>query len=101
MWTDSVSEIEPAYGRDYKSKSGAQSDLNCGNDFIAQPSGRYINAEQLRELNMSRVILRYGKRRKVTELRVPTEAQQRKARADREATRKREAEARALAAETD
>lgn len=67
-----VSEIEPAYGREYKRKADAQKDLDAGKDFVAQPSGKYVNAPQLRELGMRTVILRYKQRRQVTTLKVPT-----------------------------
>jgi len=39
--------ITPAYGRDYKSAKEAVADFEANKDFCLQPSGQYINKEQI------------------------------------------------------
>jgi hypothetical protein len=39
--------ITPAYGRDYKSAKEAVADFEANKDFQIQPSGQYINKEQI------------------------------------------------------
>ena len=39
--------LTPAYGRDYSSAAGVKADIAKGRDFTIQPSGQYVNAEQL------------------------------------------------------
>lgn len=61
--------LTPAYGRDYKSKAEIIADLNNGKDFIANSytgESSYINKEQLIELGMKQVTVRYAQQRKVT-----------------------------------
>lgn len=61
--------LTPAYGRDYKSKKEIEKDLNEGKDFVVNSyndNGRYINREQLLELGMKTVNVRYADNRKVT-----------------------------------
>jgi hypothetical protein len=39
--------LTPAYGRDYKSAKELKEDFEANKDFILQPSGQYINKEQI------------------------------------------------------
>jgi hypothetical protein len=59
-----ISPLQPAYGRDYKSKAEVQAALDEGKDFI-MPSGQYIAIEELRKHGIKNIEVRYGKLRKV------------------------------------
>jgi hypothetical protein len=54
--------LTPAYGRVYTSKAQVLKDYNAGKDFIAQPSGKYINREDIIRVCAIHVKVRYGKR---------------------------------------
>lgn len=64
--------LTPSYGRDYKSKAAIETDLLAGKDFtIADISagadnGRYVNFEQLQQVGISSVTVRYKQLRSVT-----------------------------------
>lgn len=64
----------PAYGRDYKSKAAIQADLDANKDFILSDfgsrwDGKPINREQILEAyGPGKVIVRYAKQRKVTQV---------------------------------
>jgi hypothetical protein len=62
-----ISPLSPAYGRDYTSKAAAQADLDAGKDF-ATPSGRYVNAADLRAAGVKTVQVRFGNLRKTAVL---------------------------------
>ena len=63
--------VTPAYGRDYKSKREIVEDLAAGKDFIETQTGRYIGIEELRGLGLKEVVVRYGKLRKTTLVKLP------------------------------
>jgi hypothetical protein len=63
-------QLVPAYGRDYKSKKAVQADWDANLDFIAQPSGRYINKSGAKEAGLKTVYIRYKKLRSVTPVKV-------------------------------
>lgn len=54
--------LTPAYGRVYTSKAQVLKDYNANLDFICQPSGRYINREDIARACATHVQVRYGKR---------------------------------------
>jgi hypothetical protein len=54
--------LTPAYGRVYTSKAQVLKDYNAGKDFIAQPSGQYINISDVIACCAVHVQVRYGKR---------------------------------------
>ena len=68
--------LTPAYGRDYKSKAAAQSDLDAGKDFILNDyasrwNGKPVNKDQLvNHLALREVVVRYGGLRKTAILKV-------------------------------
>jgi hypothetical protein len=69
--------LQPAYGRDYKSKKEIQADLDAGKDFICADmfgpaAGQLINLEGLRELGQTMVNVRYKQNRAVTVIKVPS-----------------------------
>lgn len=64
-----VTPLRPAYGRDYKSKAEIEADLKANKDFTAA-NGQYINRDQLIELGLSSVQVRYGNNRKTTVVKV-------------------------------
>lgn len=55
--------LTPAYGRDYKSKAEVIADFNANKDFVANDMGRggYINKEQILQLGLKSVNIRYKK----------------------------------------
>jgi hypothetical protein len=60
--------LTPAYGRDYTSKAKAIADWEAGKDFILNDfesrwNGKPVNISQL----PGKVLIRYGKLRKVTQ----------------------------------
>lgn len=59
--------VTPAYGRNYKSKAAALKDWEAGKDFLAQPSGQYINKEDA-DVEKLKVWIRYDKLRKIVEV---------------------------------
>ena len=59
--------LTPAYGRDYKSKAAVMEDWNANRNFQIQPSGKYINREQV-DAEGIKVMIRYGKLRRVVVL---------------------------------
>jgi len=61
--THEPSTLTPAYGRDYRSRAEVAHDLVAERDFIAQPEGRYINLQQMRD--DATFLVRFGKLRKV------------------------------------
>ena len=54
--------LTPAYGRVYTSKAAVLKDYNADLDFIAQPSGKYINRSDIANDLAVFVKVRYGKR---------------------------------------
>ena len=60
----------PAYGRDYKSKKLIIDDLNNNKDWLESTSGKYINKQQLKELNISSFNVRYDQQRKITNIKI-------------------------------
>ena len=62
MWLVAI----PAYGRDYTTKGKLMEDWNANKDFQLQPSGAYINKEQLKKGDS--IELRYAKLTKFTVL---------------------------------
>ena len=67
-----ITPLIPAYGRDYRSKDAAIADLMAGKDFET-PFGRYINLEQLRELGLKEVEVRYWKMMRCTVVNIEKE----------------------------
>jgi len=68
-------QLTPAYGRDYKSKKAIQADLDADKDFILNDpmsrwDGKPINKTQLLDAGHKEVIVRYGKMRKVTTIKI-------------------------------
>ena len=62
--------LTPAYGRDYKSKSQVEADLQAGKDFIYNAygspfDGKLINLPQLKAEGYPKVNIRYGCLRKI------------------------------------
>ena len=66
--------LTPAYGRDYKSKSAFEADLNAGKDFLGEefdwPRPRPINEAQLLGEGIRRVQIRYKRLTKTAEIEV-------------------------------
>ena len=60
----------PAYGRDYKSKKAIIEDLNNNKDFLESTTRKYINKQQLKELNISSFNVRYDQHRKITNIKI-------------------------------
>ena len=60
----------PAYGRDYKSKKLIIDDLNNNKDWLESTTRKYINKQQLKELNISSFNVRYDQQRKVTNIKI-------------------------------
>ena len=60
----------PAYGRDYKSKKLIIDDLNNNKDWLESTTRKYINKQQLKELNISSFNVRYDQQRKVTKIKI-------------------------------
>lgn len=60
-------EVVPAYGRDYKSKAEILNDLRDGKDFKLTTTGQYLNIDDIIR-HKFRVIVRYGKLMKVTDV---------------------------------
>ena len=60
----------PAYGRDYKSKRVIIDDLNNNKDFLESTSMKYINKQQLKELNINSFNVRYDQQRKITNIKI-------------------------------
>jgi len=63
--------LQPAYGRDYKSKKEILADLEAGKDFIVADmfsgfAGSYVNKPQLVEAGIRSVTVRYKQNRSVT-----------------------------------
>ena len=63
--------LQPAYGRDYKSKKEIEADLAADKDFIVADmfgpaAGKYVNRPQLIEMGQTMVNVRYAQNRKVT-----------------------------------
>jgi hypothetical protein len=70
--------LQPAYGRDYKSKAAAIADLIAGKDFLGtDPSiGLYekpTNIRSLREAGVKLVSIRYAALRRVASYQIPDE----------------------------
>lgn len=61
--------ITPAYGRDYKSKAAVLADWLAHKDFLAQPTGRYVNRDDADEEFLQQVVVRYKALREVRILR--------------------------------
>lgn len=55
-----VSPLAPAYGRNYASLRAAQADLDAGRDFLC-PDGRYCGLQELQQLGLLQVQVRYGR----------------------------------------
>jgi len=60
----------PAYGRDYKSKRLIIDDLNNNKDWLESTTRKYINKQQLKELNISSFNVRYDQQRKITNIKI-------------------------------
>ena len=60
----------PAYGRDYKSKKLIIDDLNNNRDWLESTTRKYINKQQLKELNISSFNVRYDQQRKITNIKI-------------------------------
>ena len=60
----------PAYGRDYKSKKLIIDDLNNNKDWLESTTRKYINKQQLKELNISSFNVRYDQQRKITNIKI-------------------------------
>jgi len=60
----------PAYGRDYKSKRLIIDDLNNNKDWLESATRKYINKQQLKELNISSFNVRYDQQRKITNIKI-------------------------------
>ena len=60
----------PAYGRDYKSKKAIIEHLNNNKDFLESTTRKYINKQQLKELNISSFNVRYDNHRKITNIKI-------------------------------
>lgn len=55
--------LTPAYGRDYKTKSGAQKDFDTGKDFILNSLDapqKLVNKKQLADEGVTEVKLRFA-----------------------------------------
>ena len=68
--------LTPAYGRDYNSVSAVKADFEANKDFIVNDitspyDGKACNAADLRNDGITRVMIRYGKLRKVAPFDVP------------------------------
>lgn len=55
--------LQPAYGRDYKSRAAVLADLKAGKDFLF--NGKPINLPQWLNLAQESIEVRYGALRKV------------------------------------
>lgn len=60
-------EVLPAYGRDYKNKAAIIEDMLAGRDFQLSTTRQYLNIDTIRA-HQYRVIVRYGKLMKVTDV---------------------------------
>jgi hypothetical protein len=68
-------QLIPAYGRDYASRKEIQKDFDDDMDFmiadISNPyDGRYVNKQQVVQLGIKSVMIRYNKLRKVAAIAV-------------------------------
>ena len=60
-----ITPLKPGYGRDYRNMKDVEKDFNAGKDFVTA-SGQLINKEQIKELGLKSVEIRYSKLMKVT-----------------------------------
>jgi len=65
-----IGDLFPAFGRDYKNKKQIQEDFDANKDFVDSVSDRYVNKSQLKELGVTRVMVRYAKKTKLTDIKV-------------------------------
>jgi hypothetical protein len=61
--------LVPAYGRDYTTIKQAQADLDKKLDFMT-PSGKYINIDELAQIGMKTIRIRYSRLQKTAFLKV-------------------------------
>lgn len=61
--------LVPAYGRDYTTIKQAQADLDNKLDFMT-PAGKYINIDELAQLGMKTIRIRYNRLQKTAFLKV-------------------------------
>lgn len=65
--------VEPAYGRDYRSKEAVLKDWEQNKDFkISSPGipGKYLNKEDAKTQNIKEVWIRYDRKKSVILVRV-------------------------------
>lgn len=67
--------LTPAYGRDYRSKKAVLEDFDADKDFIINDitnrwDGKPVNKAQLVKAKQRVVYIRYGKLRKVMEVKI-------------------------------
>lgn len=64
-----LSPLTPAYGRDYKSKKALEEDFNNNEDFQT-PEYTYVNKEDLMQMGIKSIQVRYGNLRKTTVIKI-------------------------------